>query len=90
MGENYLEAFGKLGCKNVHIMDIRKRTKLKTQKLIELKKADCVMFSGGNQSKISNILAVHFSQNHSKRYEKDKFVIAGTSAGAMCYVARND
>src|SRR5690606_9862541 len=53
VSENYLEAFTKLGCKNVHIMDIRNRKDAEKPSALELmKKANCVMFSGGDQSKI--------------------------------------
>lgn len=87
VGKNYLYAFGKLGCSNVIIMDIRTRDQSEDPSNIALmKKADCVMFSGGNQSKIIKFIGgstLHkILQN---RYHKDeKFVIAGTSAGAMC------
>ena len=55
VGQNYIEAFGKLGCTNLYVMDIRNREDSEEPANIELiKKADCVMFSGGNQSKISD------------------------------------
>src|SRR5690606_29484024 len=51
VSENYLQAFGKLGCENVHIMDIRNRAEAEDPLHLDLmKKADCVMFSGGDQS----------------------------------------
>lgn len=86
VSENYLQAFNKLGCENVHIMDIRNRAEAENPLHLELmKKADCVMFSGGDQSKI--VQYIGGTQLHKiivKRYEKENFVIAGTSAGAMC------
>jgi cyanophycinase len=86
VGENYLTAFGKLGCKNVHVMDIRERAQSEDKKNIALlKKADCVMFSGGNQSNITEHIGG--STLHTimlERYRNEAFVIAGTSAGAMC------
>ena len=43
------------------------------------------MFSGGNQSKITEkISGTTLHKIMMERYEKEKFVIAGTSAGAMC------
>lgn len=83
---NYIEAFGKLGCKNIHIMDIRKREDaLKPIYLELLKKADCVMFSGGDQSKITQYIGgTKLHKLIIDRYKNDDFVIAGTSAGAMC------
>lgn len=86
VGENYLEAFGKLGCTNLYVMDIRKREQSEDPKNIELiKDADCIMFSGGNQSNITKkIGGTTIHEILLKRYKKDPIVIAGTSAGAMC------
>ncbi len=86
VSENYLQAFGKLGCKNVQIMDIRNREQAEEQRHLDLmKKADCVMFSGGDQSKIVQYIGgTKLHEIIQKRYEHDPFVIAGTSAGAMC------
>lgn len=83
---NYIHAFGKLGCENVHIMDIRNRDEAEVQKNLDLmKKADCVMFTGGDQSKIVQYIGGSLLHKIiQQRYEKDNFVIAGTSAGAMC------
>jgi cyanophycinase len=86
VGENYLDAFGKLGCTNVYVMNIRDRDQSETPSNLELmKKADCVMFSGGDQSKITKKIGGTKLHNIMlKRYKKEQFVIAGTSAGAMC------
>jgi len=86
VGQNYLEAFGKLGCTNLHIMDIRERQQSEDPAFISLlKKADCVMFSGGNQSNITKkIGGTTIHKILMERYETDRLVIAGTSAGAMC------
>ncbi|WP_347373847.1 cyanophycinase [Aequorivita sp. Q41] len=86
VSENYLQAFGKLGCNNIHIMDIRNRQEAEDPLHLELmKKADCVMFSGGDQSKIVQFIGgTLLHKIILERYQKDNFVIAGTSAGAMC------
>jgi len=86
VSQNYLQAFGKLGCENVQIMDIRNREDAEEQKNLDLmKKTDCVMFSGGDQSKIVQYIGgTLLHKIIQQRYEKDNFVIAGTSAGAMC------
>lgn len=86
VGENYLDAFSKLGCKNVTVLDIRSQEDSEKQESIDLiKNANCIMFSGGDQSKIAN--RIGGSTIHdilSKRYlTEEGFVIAGTSAGAM-------
>ncbi|NOQ91657.1 MAG: cyanophycinase [Flavobacteriaceae bacterium] len=86
IGENYLEAFKKLGCTDVKILDIRNREQSEDENFINLvKKANCVMFSGGNQSKITEFIggtAIH--QILIEKYHNENFIIAGTSAGAMC------
>ena len=86
MGQNYLEAFGKLGCKNVQIMDIRTREQSEDPKNVGIiKKANCVMFSGGNQSNITReIGGTKIHDLLIEKFRKEHFVIAGTSAGAMC------
>ncbi|MBZ0328519.1 MAG: cyanophycinase [Altibacter sp.] len=86
VGENYLQAFNKLGCTNAQVMDIRNREQSEDPKNIELiKKADCVMFSGGNQSNITqHIGGTTLHEIMMDRYKNEHFVIAGTSAGAMC------
>ena len=89
VGENYLLAFGKLGCTNLRVMDIREREQSEDKDNIKLmKKASCVMFSGGNQSKITDkIGGTSLHKIMSDRYKNEAFVIAGTSAGAMCMSA---
>jgi len=83
---NYVNGFKKIGCENITVAKIRNRDDAEEEKNIELvERADCVLFSGGSQSKITH--AIGGSSIHKvllKRYEKEKFVIAGTSAGAMC------
>jgi len=86
VGENYLEAFTTLGCKNVHILDIRSKKDSEKAASIELiKSANCIMFSGGDQSKITKrIGGTNIHKILLDRYKNEEgFVIAGTSAGAM-------
>ncbi|HWR32230.1 MAG TPA: hypothetical protein VN451_01790, partial [Chitinophagaceae bacterium] len=50
VGENYLNAFGKIGCINVGVMHIRNRQDAMDDEYIErIRHCDAVMFSGGNQ-----------------------------------------
>ena len=86
VSENYLDAFNKLGSKNVHIMDIRSREEAENPDFLDLmRKANCVMFSGGDQSKIVKYIGGTLLEKIIKdKYENEEFVIAGTSAGAMC------
>jgi cyanophycinase len=85
VGENYLDAFAKLGCKNVTVLDLRKSSQCEEENNLKLiREADCVMFSGGDQSKISKVIRGTTLQNIlSERFINEDFVIAGTSAGAM-------
>lgn len=85
VGENYLAAFKRLGCNNITILDIREREDSEAPKNIEaIQTADCIMMSGGDQSRIVDIIgktAMHSLIKH--RFQNDRIVIAGTSAGAM-------
>ena len=86
VGENYLEAFKTLGCKDVTVLDIRSKEDSEKEASINLiASANCIMFSGGNQSKITNkIGGTTIHTILMERYKNEKgFVIAGTSAGAM-------
>lgn len=86
VSRNYMEAFDKLGCENVHIMDIRSREDAETPEYLELmQRANCVMFSGGDQSKIVKYIGgTSLDAIIAEKYKNEEFVIAGTSAGAMC------
>lgn len=82
---NYKNAFSELGCTKVELLDIRNRNDAESSKAISLlSRADCIMFSGGDQSKISNIIGGTTSEEIlRKRVVEEPIVIAGTSAGAM-------
>lgn len=83
---NYKIAFDKLGCTDVHFLDIRKRSESTKPEAIELiKSAKCVMFTGGDQSKITKKIGnTELHKLLLDKYKNEHFVIAGTSAGAMC------
>ena len=86
VGENYLSAFGTLGCTDVTVLDIRSKEDSESERAVELiSSADCVMFSGGDQSKITKKMGgTEIHKILKKRYKNEEdFVIAGTSAGAM-------
>ncbi|MFK7746786.1 MAG: cyanophycinase [Kordia sp.] len=86
VGENYLDAFLKLGCTNVTVLDIRSKEDSEKITAIELiKTANCIMFSGGDQSKVADkIGGTTIHTILADRYRNEEgFVIAGTSAGAM-------
>lgn len=85
VSSNYVEAFDKLGCSNLKVLDIRNRLQSETKETVKvLEEADAVMFSGGDQSKIAKFIGnTKAHQILSERYKNERFVIAGTSAGAM-------
>lgn len=86
VAENYKDGFKKLGCTNIHILHILERADSEKQENIDLiKSANAVMFSGGDQSKISEkMLGTTIHRLMLDKYRNEPFVIAGTSAGAMC------
>ncbi len=85
VGENYLSAFAKLGKTNVGHMMIRNREEVGNPEYLErLMACNCLMFSGGNQLRLSSIFGgTEFLDILMQRYREESFVIAGTSAGAM-------
>jgi cyanophycinase len=82
---NYKDAFEKLGCPDVGHMRIRNREDVAKPEYIErLLACNCIMFSGGNQLRLSSIFGgTQFLDVLKERYEQGNFLIAGTSAGAM-------
>ena len=86
VGEMYLDSFVKLGCTNLSVLDIRSKEDSEKQSTIDLiKSSNCIMFSGGDQSKITDrIGGTTIHSILADRYVNEEgFVIAGTSAGAM-------
>jgi cyanophycinase len=85
VGDNYIQAFGKLGCTNVGVIHIKNREDALLPEYLErIRQADGVMFTGGNQLRLSMIFGgTDFLKILQNRYENENFVIAGTSAGAM-------
>jgi cyanophycinase len=55
VGQNYIEAFGRLGATNIDILDIRDRSDVKPEMIKRLSRADGVMMSGGNQLRLTTI-----------------------------------
>lgn len=85
VGERYESAFGILGCEKINMMHIREEEDaLKEEYLDRIRKADGVMFSGGDQSRLTRIFGnTQFLEIINNRYWNEEFVVAGTSAGAM-------
>lgn len=86
VGDNYLNAFGKIGCTNIGVMHIRNRADAVNEVYLErIRRCDVVMFSGGNQLRLSSTFGgTAFLQTILQRFQHEsEFVVAGTSAGAM-------
>jgi cyanophycinase len=86
VGDNYLNAFGKIGCTSVNVLNIRNRADAANEEYIErIKNCHAVMFSGGNQMRLTSTFGgTQFLDIIQKRYqEEEDFLVAGTSAGAM-------
>jgi len=85
VGENYKKAFTELGCTDLQILDIRSKEDAENPaNIAQVADADCIMFSGGDQSKIvDKIGGTAMHELLIKRYHEEPIVIAGTSAGAM-------
>ena len=85
VGENYLNAFGKIGCTNIGVMHIRTRQDVMMEEYVErIRQCDAVMFSGGNQLRLSATDGgTEFLSILKRRYKEENFLVAGTSAGAM-------
>ncbi|QCR22968.1 cyanophycinase [Pontibacter sp. SGAir0037] len=85
VGERYAEAFAILGAQHIHMMHIRNEADAASSEYLNrIRKADAVMFSGGNQSRLTRIFGdTEFLDILKNRYWHEEFVIAGTSAGAM-------
>src|ERR1700710_851073 len=73
VGENYLDAFGKLGCTNIGLLHIRTRTDAQlADYLHRIKTCDAVMISGGNQLRLSTIFGgTVFLQILLERYQNE-------------------
>lgn len=85
VGNNYLDAFGKIACTNIGVIHIRNREDANNPEYIDrIRNCDAVMFSGGNQLRLSATFGgTIFLQIIHDRYQNESFIIAGTSAGAM-------
>jgi cyanophycinase len=84
VGEEYAKAFAYLGAKNVSVLHIEKREQALLPETYErIEKADVVMFTGGDQLRLTSILGgTPMHDLILSKYENEEFVYAGTSAGA--------
>lgn len=84
VGAEYVKAFGQLNVTNIGILNIRSREEANSEENIErLRVADVVMFTGGDQLRLTSIFGgTAFHHLLLEKYEKENFIVAGTSAGA--------
>ena len=84
IGPEYVKAFSYLGANNVNVMQIERREQASEPEFLDrLKKADVVMFTGGDQLRLTSILGgTPFDDILIDKYRNENFVYAGTSAGA--------
>lgn len=84
VGEEYVKAFSYLGAEDSGVMNITTREQANNEEFItRLENADVVMFTGGDQLRLTSILGgTEFHRLLLKKYQETNFLIAGTSAGA--------
>lgn len=84
IGPEYIKAFGHLGANNADVLYIEKREQASDPIVLErLKAADVVMFTGGDQLRLTSILGgTQFDTVLLDKYRNSEFIYAGTSAGA--------
>lgn len=84
IGPEYVKALNYLGANNVDILNIDRREQaMDLEVLARLKAADVVMFTGGDQLRLTSILGgTPFHDLILEKYINEDFIYAGTSAGA--------
>ena len=84
IGPEYMKALHYLGATNVDVLNIERREQATEPEVLErLKAADVVMFTGGDQLRLTSILGgTPFHDILLDKYHNEDFVYAGTSAGA--------
>jgi cyanophycinase len=84
IGPEYVKALHYLGADNVDVLNIERREEASAPEILDrLKAADVVMFTGGDQLRVTSILGgTLFHDILLDKYHNEDFVYAGTSAGA--------
>ena len=84
VGIEYIKAFNQLNVPKVDTLHIKSREDAHHKAYLDrIRKADVVVFTGGDQLRLSSIFGgTEFLQILKNRYHKEHFIIAGTSAGA--------
>jgi cyanophycinase len=84
VGNEYVKAFSYLGANNAGVLNIDSREGANdAANLKRLEEADVVIFTGGDQLRLTSILGgTPFHTLLLKKYREQDFLLAGTSAGA--------
>jgi cyanophycinase len=84
VGPQYVKAFEYLKAKNVGLMYIERREQAHDPEILaRIQAADVVMFTGGDQLRLTSILGgTKFHDIILDKFKNEEFVYAGTSAGA--------
>ena len=84
VGPEYVKALAYLEAKNTDVLHIERREEANDEAVLaRLKAADVVMFTGGDQLRLTSILGgTKFHDLLLYKYTHEDFVYAGTSAGA--------
>ena len=84
VGPEYAKALEYLGAKKVSVLHIEKREQASDPGIVErIRKADVVMFTGGDQLRLTSILGgTEIHDLLLEKYRTEDFIYAGTSAGA--------
>ena len=84
IGPEYVKALHYLGADNVDVLNIERREQAMDPEVLDrLKAADVVMFTGGDQLRLTSILGgTPFHDILLNKYRNEDFIYAGTSAGA--------
>ena len=96
--KDYIDLFLSLGLKHVEVLNVQSRDEANSVAALELlNRADGVMFTGGDQLRLTALLGgTLVLERLTERYLREPIIIAGTSAGAtamstpMIYQGRND
>ncbi len=84
VGAEYVKALKYLSAENTDVLNIENREQANSEAVLErLRLADVVMFTGGDQLRLTSILGgTKFHDMLMDKYKNEDFVYAGTSAGA--------
>lgn len=84
VGPEYLKAFQYLGATNVDVLHVETREQALHESVTDrIKRADVVMFTGGDQLRLTSILGgTEMHDLMLYKYLNEDFIYAGTSAGA--------